>query len=75
METIPDKNKPEWRYLLTDKINVKIENFVLQMQIDQTKRAIKSSKISLEEGVDKIYNLCCKYSLAVKNDMKSIFNL
>ena len=74
MGNIPDKTRPEWRKLLMGEIEVKLDNFVLQMQVDQTKRAILGSKITLEEGVDKIYSLCVKYSLAVKNDMNKIFN-
>jgi len=74
MDNIPEKSRKEWQELLTGKINVKLENFVLQMQVDQTKRAITNSTLTLEEGVNKIYNLCVKYSLAVKPDMNTIFN-
>ena len=74
MDNIPDKSRKEWQELLTGKINVKLENFVLQMQVDQTKRAITNSTLTLEEGVNKIYNLCVKYALAVKPDMNTIFN-
>ncbi len=74
MNNIPEKTRTEWQSLLLDKIDVKLENFVLQMQVDQTKRAIQNSKISLDEGVSKIHALCVKYSLAVKSDMNKIFN-
>jgi len=74
MDTIPEKTRKEWQDLLTGKINVKLENFVLQMKVDQTKRAIKNSKITMDEGVDSIYDICVKYALAVRKDMDTIFN-
>jgi len=74
MDKIPEKERKEWQDLLTGQINVELENFVLQMQIDQTKRAIKNAKITLEDGITKIHSLCEKYSLAVKADIKKIFN-
>ena len=74
MDTIPEKTRKEWRDLLTGQINVKLENFVLQMKIDQTKRAIQNSKIDIEEGANRIYDICVKYSLAVRKDMETIFN-
>lgn len=74
MDNIPEKTRKEWNELLTGKINVKLENFVLQMQIDQTKLAIQNSNMKLDEGITKIYNLCIKYALAVRNDMNTIFN-
>ncbi len=73
MRKIPDVTRQEWRDLLTGKIDVKLDNFVLQMQVDQTRRAIKNSKITLEEGVKKIHALCEKYPLAVQSDIKKIF--
>jgi len=74
MDNIPGKSRKEWQELLTGEINVKLENFVLQMKVDQTKRAIQSSNITIDQGVAKIYDLCVKYSLAVKKDMETIFN-
>ena len=74
MEIIPKKNRPEWRKLLTGQLDVQIENFVLQMQVDNTRRAINSSKMTVEQGIDKIHELCVKYTLAVKSDMNTIFH-
>ena len=74
METIPGKERKEWRNLLTDQLDVKLENYVLQMQVNQAKRAIKNSEMSLEEGINKIHDLCEKYALAVKSDMETLFN-
>ena len=74
MEIIPKKDRPEWRELLTGQLNVQIENFVLQMQVDKTKKAITNSKITVEQGIDRIHELCVKYTLAVKSDMNTIFH-
>ena len=74
MSFIPDKERQEWRDLLTGQINVKLQNFVLQMQVDQTKRAIQNSKMTIEEGIDKTHALCKKYAMAVKSDIKTLFN-
>ncbi len=75
MNNVPGKERKEWRELLTGQLEFKLDNFVLQMQIDQTRRAIDSSRMTLEEGVDKIHALCEKYSLAVYPDMQTIFKI
>jgi len=74
MDTIPSKDRQEWRNLLEEGIEIKLTNFVLQMQVNQTKKAIKSASISMDEGVERIHDLCIKYALAVKNDIDTIFN-
>jgi len=71
---IPDKNQPEWRDLLTGKKNYKFRNFVLQMKVNQLTKDVEEQKYSTQEAIDQLYELCCKYQLAVKNDIEMVFN-
>ena len=73
MSIIPNKSRNEWKLLLTDHSNVKFQNFVLQMQVDQTKHAIKNGQITMDDGIDKIHALCEKYALLVKSDIDFLF--
>ncbi len=74
MEPIPEKNRKEWQMLLNGELDVKLENYVLQMKVEQMKRMIKAGKTSIEDAVDAIHSLCEKYAIAVRKDMEKIFN-
>lgn len=71
---IPDKNHSEWRGLIDGSIKHNFSNFVLQLKVNQLSKDYNKQKISLEEAVDEIYNLCSKYQLAVRSDLETIFN-
>lgn len=72
---IPSKNRPEWQALLTGQINVPLKNFFFQMKITQAKNQIAKNKISLEEAIDELYELCVKFSKAkyMDIDIQNIF--
>ncbi len=72
---IPDKTRPEWRFLVTGYKQYKLTNYVLQMKVYQAIKNIKNNKKTVQTAIDEIHSLCEKYELAVKNDMKTIFNL
>ncbi len=71
--TIPDKTRPEWGQMISGQKNFKYTNYVLQTQITQMQNLVKDGKITHNEAIDKLYNLCSKYALAVQNDFKQIF--
>jgi len=75
MIQIPSKDRKEWRDLLTGQINVPLKNFFFQMKITQAKKQVEKGKITVEDAVDEIYDLCVKFSKA-KNmdvDIQNIF--
>lgn len=71
--TLPPKNRQEWQQMISGEINYRYSNFVLQMQLTQVQKDIKNKKITMEEAIDRIYELCSKYVLAVQTDFKQIF--
>ncbi len=72
---IPDKTRPEWRYLVTGYKKYKLTNYVLQLKVNKAIKDVKSNTKSIQSSIDEIYSLCQKYELAVQNDMKTIFNI
>jgi len=74
MESIPKKDRPEWKIILNSESKIVFNNFVLQMKITQAKKDIVKGKKTMEKAVDEIHALCQKYALAVKQDMEMIFN-
>lgn len=72
---IPNKDRIEWFNLVTGNMDIPLNNFVLQMKVDQAKKAIHKSKLTTEQAIDEIHSLCEKYKLAVSSDIKKIFNL
>jgi len=75
MIQIPSKDRKEWRDLLTGQINVPLKNFFFQMKITQAKKLVEKGKITVEDAVDEIYNLCVKFSKAkyMDVDLQNIF--
>ncbi len=71
--TIPPKHRPEWRDIVTLKINHNFKNFVLQMKSSEYSRKIAAGTITTQKAVDEMHELCIKYSYAVAEDMKEIF--
>ena len=71
--TIPPKNRAEWKQIITGEIEHKYKNYVLQTKIHQLRKDISSQKISIDNAVDNLYELCSKYALAVRNDLSQIF--
>jgi len=77
MKTIPNKNKKEWRDLVTGQLNVPLQNFFFQMKLTQTKNLLANDKISVEKAVEDMYNLCVKFSKAknMDKDIEAIFGV
>ncbi len=71
--TIPDKNRPEWKQMISGKEKFQYTNYVLQAQITQMQNLIKEGKLTQNAAIDRLYELCSKYALAVQNDLKQIF--
>lgn len=70
---IPSKDKIEWRQLIRGELEIQLTNFVLQMNVTQAIKDVKSNLVDLEEAIENIHSLCEKYSLAVQPDMRKIF--
>lgn len=75
MNNIPDIHKKEWRELVTGQLNVSLKNIFFQMKVTQTKELVNTGKLSVDEAVQDIYNLCVKFSKAknMPEDLKAIF--
>ena len=71
--TIPEKNRAEWKKIITGEIEHKYKNYVLQTKIHQLRKDISYKKISIDDAINDLYELCSKYALAVRNDFKQIF--
>jgi len=71
--TIPPKTRVEWSKLISGEIDHKFKNYVLQIRIYQMRKDISMGRLTLETAVTQLYELCCKYSLAVQEDCKDIF--
>jgi len=71
--TIPAKNRPEWKQIVSGELQHKYSNFVLQMKVHQASKDVSSGKVSADNAINEIYDICLKYSLAVQTDCKSIF--
>jgi hypothetical protein len=70
---LPDKSRNEWRQIILGEIDYDFKNYVLQVQLHQIRKDIRSGKLGVEEAIDQIYNLCSKFPLAVQRDFKHIF--
>ena len=71
--SIPPKNRPEWRKMVRGEIEHNFKNYVLQIHLHQLTQDIESGRISEENAIEQIYNLCKKYKLVVKDDFTQIF--
>lgn len=70
---LPPKSRIEWSKLISGEIEHKFKNYVLQIRIYQMRKDISLGKMTLLTAVDQLYEICCKYSLAVQADCKEIF--
>lgn len=71
--TIPDKDRAEWRKMITGEIKHNYRNYVLQTKIHQMRKDINNGKITIEKAINDLYELCAKYTLAVQIDFRKIF--
>jgi len=73
MVRIPEKSREEWKMMVKAEVAHTYKNFVLQLQLHQIQKDVKTNKTTVLQAVDIIYNLCLKYALAVQEDLKVIF--
>ena len=71
---IPEITKSEWVDIITEKINPELSSFSLKMKINSVRTYYKSGRMTLNEAVQDLYELCCKYERIYADDMKKIFN-
>jgi hypothetical protein len=71
--SIPSIDREEWKKMITGEVVHNYRNFVLQLQLSQARKDVSTGKISLDEAVSKIHELCSKYAPSVKNDFMQIF--
>ena len=64
--TIPPKSRAEWSKLISGEIDHKFKNYVLQIRIYQMRKDISMGRLTLDAATTQLYELCCKYSLAVQ---------
>ncbi len=77
MFIIPDKNRSEWKELLSGQRKISCHNVFLQMKINQIKNLLEASHVTMDEALDEFYTLCTQFIDApgVEDDIKRIFNL
>jgi len=71
--SVPDKDRPEWRMMISGEIQHSYKNYVLQTKIHQLRKEIEQGRIDVVKAIDDLYSLCSKYALAVQRDFKQIF--
>jgi hypothetical protein len=71
--TIPPKDRQEWKQIVIGEIDHKYRNYVLQMKAHQANKDVASNKLSVDEAVSELYDICDKYAMAVQIDFKDIF--
>jgi len=77
MKNLPPKQQEEWRKLLTGEIDVPLQNFYFKTKVLQLREQINLNKISIDEGVDEIYQLVYGFCQAkyVAGDIERIFGV
>ena len=71
--TIPAKNRAEWKQIIIGEIEHSYKNYVLQTKIHQLRKDVNTKRVTVDDAINELYELCSKYSLAVQTDFKQIF--
>ena len=71
---IPEITKSEWVDIIHEKINPELSSFSLKMKINSVRQHYKSGRMTLNEAVQDLYELCVKYEKIYTEDLKKIFN-
>lgn len=74
MTSVPDKNRPEWKELVSGKSSHTFANFVLQMKLNQVIENTSKGELDMDQAVEELFELCIRYEKAVKTDLEKIFN-
>ena len=70
-QDIPPRDRPEWVEMA--KGQIKLEKFVLQLQIDRVTREMAADNMTLDGAVDYLYNYFLKYPKGFRSDLVAIF--
>ncbi len=71
---IPEITKSEWGDIILEKINPELSSFSLKMKINSVRTYFKSGRMTLNEAVQDLHELCVKYEKIYADDLKKIFN-
>ncbi|MBN2663094.1 MAG: hypothetical protein JXR68_05545 [Bacteroidales bacterium] len=71
---IPEIEHPIWEKIITGEIKHDFSNYVLQLQVYKTQDDFKINKISLNQAIVNIHEVCTKYSRAVQKDIDKMLN-
>ncbi len=70
-EDIPPKDRPEWVEMARGQHTM--SKYVLQLQIDRVSKKIEAGDMTIEEGVDYLYEYFSRYPKGFKSDLQTIF--
>jgi len=75
MNKIPNKDRKEWKELVTGQLDIPLKNFFFQTKVTQIKSLFKNNKLSLEKAIEDIYNVSVKFSKEknISEDIEAIF--
>ena len=68
---IPPRDRPEWVDMA--KGQIKMEKFVLQLQIDRVTREMAAGNMTLDGAIDYLYKYFLKYPKGFHRDLLAIF--
>lgn len=71
--SIPPKERPEWRQIVSPGSEFRFDNFTLQMKSADYAKKLTKGEITTQQAINELHELCSKYTLAVQTDMKRIF--
>lgn len=68
---IPPKDRPEWMEMAQGMHTM--HKYVLQLQIDRVTKKMEANEMTLEDGVDYLYEYFSKYPKGFRSDLLEIF--
>ncbi|MFK0571844.1 hypothetical protein [Endozoicomonas sp.] len=68
---IPTKDRPEWAEMAQGQHAMK--KYVLQLQIDRISKKMAANEMTVDEGVEYLYEYFCKYPKGFRRDLEEIF--
>ncbi|MGI9278272.1 MAG: hypothetical protein ACR2PX_01385 [Endozoicomonas sp.] len=70
-DAIPPKDRQEWAAMAQGQI--KMDKYVLQLQIDRVSRNMESGSMTLDEATEYLYQYFLKYPKGFRSDLIDIF--
>lgn len=71
--TIPPKSRGEWMQLIRGERQHSFQNLSLQIKLNVGRFELEAGRLSEEELLDEMYELCEKFSVASQKDLRLIF--